>query len=263
MQKLVEERVRLSGEVAQLDRQVKEESAKSLTTETAEALAPKAANAAAELLAGRDELSAAKKSMAEDDRRRLEADDARREIVRLRELAGQWEQLNMLLGSHDGKKFRAAAQKITFRILLKLANEAMKTMSPRYQLRTGGPSGLSLDVIDHEMGSQVRTSQNLSGGESFMVSLALALGLSRMGGRNLRVDTLFLDEGFGTLDEDTLNKALYALETLQKSSGKLIGIISHVKSIRERIDAQIVVTKRPGSGRSTLSGPGVVKIDAQ
>ena len=66
-----------------------------------------------------------------------------------------------------------------------------------------------------------------------------------MGGRNLRVDTLFLDEGFGTLDEDTLNKALYALETLQKSSGKLIGIISHVKSIRERIDAQIVVTKRP------------------
>ena len=83
----------------------------------------------------------------------------------------------MLLGSHDGKKFRAAAQKITFRILLKLANEAMKTMSPRYQLRTGGPSGLSLDVIDHEMGSQVRTSQNLSGGESFMVSLALALGL--------------------------------------------------------------------------------------
>ena len=102
----------------------------------------------------------------------------------------------------------------------------MKTMSPRYQLRTGGPSGLSLDVIDHEMGSQVRTSQNLSGGESFMVSLALALGLSRMGGRNLRVDTLFLDEGFGTLDEDTLNKALYALETLQKSSGKLIGIIT-------------------------------------
>ncbi len=263
MQKLVEERVRLSGEVAQLDRQVKEESAKSLTTETAEALAPKAANAATKLLAGRDELSAAKKSMAEDDRRRLEADDARREIERLRELAGQWEQLNMLLGSHDGKKFRAAAQKITFRILLKLANEAMKTMSPRYQLRTGGPSGLSLDVIDHEMGSQVRTSQNLSGGESFMVSLALALGLSRMGGRNLRVDTLFLDEGFGTLDEDTLNKALYALETLQKSSGKLIGIISHVKSIRERIDAQIVVTKRPGSGRSTLSGPGVTKIDAE
>ena len=85
-----------------------------------------------------------------------------------------------------------------------------------------------------------------------------------MGGRNLRVDTLFLDEGFGTLDEDTLNKALYALETLQKSSGKLIGIISHVKSIRERIDAQIVVTrKRPGSGRSTLSGPGVTKIDAE
>lgn len=261
MQKRIEERIRLSGEAAQLERQVREESAKALTIETAEALAPKADAAEAELLARRDELSAALKSLAEDDRRRLEAAGARREIERLRELASQWEELNALLGSHDGKKFRSAAQKITFRILLKLANEAMKTMSPRYQLRAGGTSGLALDVIDHEMGSQVRTSQNLSGGESFMVSLALALGLSRMGGRNLRVDTLFLDEGFGTLDEDTLNKALYALETLQKSSGKLIGIISHVKSIRERIDAQIVVTKRPGSGRSTLSGPGVSKIE--
>lgn len=263
MTKLGEARVSLSGEVAQLKRQVEEESAKSLTKETAEALAPQADKANAELLAGRDALSAARKSKIEDDRRRLEAADAHREITRLEELSRQWEQLNSLLGSHDGKKFRAAAQKLTFRILLKLANEAMKTMTPRYQLRAGGQSGLSLDVIDHEMGSQVRTSQNLSGGESFMVSLALALGLSRMGGKNLRVDTLFLDEGFGTLDEDTLNKALYALETLQKSSGKLIGIISHVKSIRERIDAQIVVTKRPGSGRSTLSGPGVTKIEAQ
>ena len=261
MQKRVEERIRLSGEAAQLERQVREESAKALTSETAEALAPKADAAEADLLARRDELSAVLKSLAEDDRRRLEAAGTRREIERLRELSSQWEELNALLGSHDGKKFRSAAQKITFRILLKLANEAMKTMSPRYQLRAGGTSGLALDVIDHEMGSQVRTSQNLSGGESFMVSLALALGLSRMGGRNLRVDTLFLDEGFGTLDEDTLNKALYALETLQKSSGKLIGIISHVKSIRERIDAQIVVTKRPGSGRSTLAGPGVSKIE--
>ena len=83
-----------------------------------------------------------------------------------------------------------------------------------------------------------------------------------MGGEHLRVDTLFLDEGFGTLDEQTLDKALYALETLQKSSGKLIGLISHVKSIRDRIDAQIVVTGRPGSGRSVLSGPGVRKLEA-
>ena len=138
----------------------------------------------------------------------------------------------------------------------------MKTMTSRYQLLTGTQSGLALNVLDKDMGSIVRTSQNLSGGETFIVSLSLALGLSRMGGEHLRVDTLFLDEGFGTLDEQTLDKALYALETLQKSSGKLIGLISHVKSIRDRIDAQIVVTGRPGSGRSVLSGPGVRKLEA-
>jgi len=106
----------------------------------------------------------------------------------------------------------------------------------------------------------VRTAANLSGGETFMVSLALALGLSRMGGQYLNVDTLFLDEGFGTLDEDALNKAIYALETLQRKSGKLIGLISHVKMIKERVALQVIVTPIPGTGRSDLEGPGITKL---
>lgn len=211
--------------------------------------------------AKRQEIETASQLQA-DNQRRQQVASAQREMEAQKAIADQWTALNSMIGSHDGKRFRTAAQKVTFRVLLKLANDAMKTMTSRYQLLTGTQSGLALNVLDKDMGSIVRTSQNLSGGETFIVSLSLALGLSRMGGEHLRVDTLFLDEGFGTLDEQTLDKALYALETLQKSSGKLIGLISHVKSIRDRIDAQIVVTGRPGSGRSVLSGPGVRKLEA-
>jgi exonuclease SbcC len=115
-------------------------------------------------------------------------------------------------------------------------------------------------VIDGDMGAKRRTSQNLSGGETFLLSLALALGLSRMGGSNLKVDTLFLDEGFGTLDEETLSHALGALERLHAAKGKLIGVISHVQGVRERIATHITVSPRAGSGRSTLSGPGVRRL---
>ena len=133
----------------------------------------------------------------------------------------------------------------------------MKTMTHRYTLNLASSGNMGVDVIDHDMGSIVRTAGNLSGGETFMVSLALALGLSRMGGRYLNVDTLFLDEGFGTLDEGALNRAIYALENLQRSSGKLIGVISHVKMIQERLLLQIRVKPIPGSGSSRLEGPGV------
>jgi len=101
----------------------------------------------------------------------------------------------------------------------------------------------------------VRTSRNLSGGESFLVSISLALGLARMASRNVRVDSVFLDEGFGTLDEDALNMALDMLSGLRQQ-GKTIGIISHVQAIRERIGTQIHV-EPSGNGRSRLSGPGV------
>jgi exonuclease SbcC len=109
-------------------------------------------------------------------------------------------------------------------------------------------------VIDQYQAGEIRSTKNLSGGESFIVSLALALGLSRMASRNVRVDSLFLDEGFGTLDEDALDTALETLASLQQE-GKLIGVISHISALKERISTQIKVTSGPG-GRSTLSGPG-------
>ena len=199
-------------------------------------------------------------SLEQDDKKRRENAKQLRAIEAQQTVCGRWDRLRQLIGSADGKSFRTAAQKITFRILLNYANDAMNTMTKRYWLYASGNGGLSIDVIDNDMGGQRRTSKNLSGGESFLVSLALALGLSRMGGSNLRVDTLFLDEGFGTLDESTLNQALYALENLQASSGKLIGIISHVNSIKERIATHIHVSQRAGSGISTLSGPGVARL---
>jgi len=176
------------------------------------------------------------------------------------EVYRDWYGLNNLVGSADGRRFRRIAQRITFRILLREANSVMRTMTRRYSLHAAGNGGMAVDVVDHDMGSIVRTAANLSGGETFMVSLALALGLSRMGGQYLNVDTLFLDEGFGTLDEDALNKAIYALETLQRKSGKLIGLISHVKMIKERVALQVIVTPIPGTGRSDLEGPGITKL---
>lgn len=134
------------------------------------------------------------------------------------------------------------------------ANRQLQRMTDRYLLRHDDANPLHLSVVDDYQAGEVRSTKNLSGGEGFIVSLALALGLSQMASRNVRVDSLFLDEGFGTLDEDALENALTTLGNLQQD-GKMIGIISHVEALKERISAQIVVTP-DGGGRSVLSGPG-------
>ena len=113
---------------------------------------------------------------------------------------------------------------------------------------------LELNVIDDYQAGEIRSTKNLSGGESFIVSLALALGLSRMVSQNMRVDSLFLDEGFGALDEEALDTALETLSSLQRE-GKLIGVISHIPALKERIRTQIQITAQSG-GRSRISGPG-------
>jgi exonuclease SbcC len=113
-------------------------------------------------------------------------------------------------------------------------------------------------VIDNYQAGEIRSTKNLSGGEAFIVSLALALGLSQMASHNVRVDSLFLDEGFGTLDDEALDTALETLAGLQQE-GKLIGVISHVQALKERIATQIQVTPDSG-GRSRLSGPGCVQL---
>jgi exonuclease SbcC len=166
----------------------------------------------------------------------------------------KWERLHELIGSSDGKKFRNFAQGLTFEIMIANANRRLESMNDRYLLVQNPEKPLDLCVIDNYQAGEVRPTKNLSGGESFIISLALALGLSNMAGRNVRVDSLFLDEGFGTLDDDSLETAIETLAGL-KQDGKLIGVISHVAAIKERIPTKIEIMKKSG-GRSTLKGPG-------
>jgi exonuclease SbcC len=165
-----------------------------------------------------------------------------------------WGILHELVGSADGKKYKVYVQSLTFRYLIDYANRQLEKMMPRYLLvpkeSTDERRALELNIIDHHQSGAVRSTENLSGGESFLISLALALGLSAMSSQKIRVDSLFLDEGFGTLDEETLETALNVLDELRQE-GKQIGIISHVPLIRERISQQIRLIPL-GGGRSKI-----------
>lgn len=173
----------------------------------------------------------------------------------------RWDQLHKLIGSHDGYKYRNFAQGLTFEMLISQANQQLADLSDRYLLRSDPARPLELSVMDNYQAGEIRPTRNLSGGESFLVSLALALGLARMASRRVRVDTLFLDEGFGTLDDETLDQALETLASL-RSEGKLIGVISHIQALTDRIPARILV--RPDRGPlSRVSGPGVEAVSGQ
>ncbi|MGD9949365.1 MAG: AAA family ATPase [Desulfobulbus sp.] len=171
----------------------------------------------------------------------------------------RWELLHHLIGSADGKRFRVFAQGLTFEVMVSHANRQLRKMNDRYILLRDPKEPLALQVIDNYQAGEIRSTRNLSGGESFLVSLALSLGLSAMASHNVRVDSLFLDEGFGTLDEETLDTALQTLAELQQD-GKLIGIISHVPLLKERIDLRIQVQPGP-DGCSRLLGPGCGQLD--
>ena len=166
----------------------------------------------------------------------------------------RWENLHELIGSADGKKYRNFAQGLTFEMMIGHANRQLQKMTDRYLLVRDDAQPLELNVVDNYQAGEIRSTKNLSGGESFIVSLSLALGLSHMASKNVRVDSLFLDEGLGTLDEEALDTALETLAGLQQD-GKLIGVISHVPALKERISTQIQVTPQTG-GRSQISGPG-------
>lgn len=172
----------------------------------------------------------------------------------------RWDNLHVLIGSADGKKYRNFAQGLTFELMVAHANRQLTKMTDRYLLIRDEAEPLALNVIDNYQAGEIRSIRNLSGGESFIVSLTLALGLSKMSSRKVRVDSLFLDEGFGTLDEDALEVALEVLSGLHQE-GKLIGVISHVPALKERISAQIQVFPGQG-GKSVVSGPGCQKVCA-
>lgn len=179
----------------------------------------------------------------EHQQRSLLIDNQRRE-------QRHWQLLSDLIGSADGKRFRRFAQGLTLDYLIYLANRQLVRLTDRYLLRRHQGEELGLEIIDTYQADAIRPTGTLSGGEEFLVSLALALGLASLSGQT-RIDSLFLDEGFGTLDTETLETALAALAALHET-GKTIGVISHVDALKERIPVQIRLRKLAG-GCSDLS----------
>jgi exonuclease SbcC len=168
------------------------------------------------------------------------------------QICNRWGRLNELIGSQDGKKYRNFAQALTFEHLIGLTNRQLQKISERYILKRVGDvaNPFELAVIDKYHNGEERTAKNLSGGEKFIISLSLALGLANMASKNMQIDTMFIDEGFGTLDADFLDVTLSALSNLQ-NEGKLIGIISHLTELKERIPTHIEVIAK-GDGRSII-----------
>jgi exonuclease SbcC len=196
-----------------------------------------------------------------NDKKKKEKEETEKEQEAQRKLCGDWERMDKWIGGPGGHWFKQYAQAITFNQLIFNAKDYLLSMSGgRYELRAkkNDDSLLPL-VLDRHQGSIERVITNLSGGERFLMSLALALGLAKLNSRSLQIDSLFLDEGFGALDKETLDLAVNMLSSLKQNQDKLTGIISHVEELRERIGACIKVTKT-GGGRSKLSGCGVTEI---
>ena len=233
------------------------ELAKKLTAKTSEELTPIYENTDKSLKILRLNIASLVNALETRKIIRAEFDELNAECIKQQENFSNWAGLNNLIGTQNGSKFRNFAQKVTLSMMISLANIQLRKMSGRYLL-TLNPNdkknSLALSVIDNEQGGQIRPTENLSGGERFIISLALALGLSQISGSNARVDSLFLDEGFGSLDDEALSMALDALGEI-RSEGRMIGIISHVQALKERIATQINVIPK-NEGVSVIEGPG-------
>ncbi|WP_136064381.1 AAA family ATPase [Modicisalibacter radicis] len=192
-------------------------------------------------------------ALRDDDRRRVRQQEAQAELDVARTEQYRWGRINALIGSADGKAFRRIAQAYNLELLLDHANAHLHNLAPRYRLRRGG-SPLGLLVEDHDMADEQRSVHSLSGGETFLVSLALALGLASMASGELAIESLFIDEGFGSLDPQSLALAMEALDGLQ-AQGRRVGVISHIQEMHERIPVQIQVSPLGnGASRLTLVG---------
>jgi exonuclease SbcC len=189
-------------------------------------------------------MSALKLEIAKDDERLGASAVLRVTIAKQAAVSKVWAQLSELIGSSDGKKFRNFAQQLTLDILLSYGNTHLQSLTRRYRLQRIKDS-LGLLVVDQDMGDEVRSVHSLSGGESFLVSLALALGLASLSSHRVRVESLFIDEGFGSLDADSLGIAMDALDNLQ-SQGRKVGVISHVQEMTERIGTRVQVQRQAG-----------------
>jgi exonuclease SbcC len=255
---LVREKTELDARRRDRSEALAAEKGKHLTDQPAETLREAIGACDSNVRQIRVDIGAIKNSLDENEKLKEKQRDHIRNLDARKKECARWDNLHLLIGSADGKKFRNFVQGLTFEMMTVHANRQLRKMTDRYLLVRDPSQPLELNVIDNYQAGEIRSTKNLSGGESFIVSLALALGLSQMASRNVRVDSLFLDEGFGTLDDDALETALSTLGGLHRE-GKLIGVISHVTALKERIGTQIQVTPGTG-GRSSLTGPGCRRI---
>ncbi len=246
-----------SGQLQQAELQLKDWRSREIGHETLQTIQSKIETISVEVEKLSAEIQENLQKSIENDAQKKEYDKALVEKKDQEEKIKIWGTLDSLIGSADGQKFVKFVQRLTLRQLISAANRHLQGLDPRYKIEIDKESGLNLSLYDAECGAS-RLAANLSGGESFLVSLSLALGLSSLASRKVQIDTLFLDEGFGALDEHKLQKAIDVLRNLGECGDKLVGVISHVNRLKEEIPNHLEIIPS-GNGRSIIQGPGVVK----
>ncbi len=266
---LRDEESRLAGRRATLDQETRDHASAPGRSERAlEDVAEELTAKAAEKARSHDHAEFVQYTLRTDNDNQKKLGTLQDELKRAKDVAGRWATLDKLLGGPEGGNFRRYVQYLTLQELIQFANPRLQAMSNRrYELFLAPEDmvpgarnreiGLLPDIVDHDQADEHRSLANLSGGERFQVSLSLALGLSEMASEGVSVESLFLDEGFGTLDGEALERAIDTLEGVQRD-GCLLGVISHVAAVAERIRTQITVTK-VGSGHSVLTGAGIAR----
>ena len=247
---LKDARTRLDTQRNDHERARHEHQTRALTTEPLDRLTAQQQTLTQERNTAQKEIGALQRQLDDDEAAQKRTGELRAKTEAQDKIHQHWAQMRNLIGSKDGQRFRNFAQSLTLQQLVRYANHQLRKLTDRYELRTSGVESLALQIVDHHQAETVRGTETLSGGETFVVSLALALGLSSLNAGRTRIDSLFIDEGFGTLDDKMLETVITTLETLH-GEGKTIGVISHVPALKERIGTQIRV-KRLGQGTSTI-----------
>ncbi len=249
LQQNAEALARCRERLTERDQRLAEHRARHAELPEAEALTAQHAEQVAACQSAEQRCAESRAALIDDDRRRQQGQALRAQIDEARAEQQRWGRIAALIGSSDGGAFRKIAQAYNLDLLVQHANVQLRQLARRYRLKRGG-SPLGLLVLDTEMGDELRSVHSLSGGETFLVSLALALGLASMASSKLKIESLFIDEGFGSLDPESLQIAMDALDSLQ-AQGRKVAVISHVAEMHERIPVQIQV-QRQGNGQSTL-----------
>ena len=249
------------GTIHAYTEQLRQHEAKRPTADDESVVAAALTAAKQQLQTAKEDTDAARTKMHSDDQIRKQNERLVTEIAAAQAKADPWIKLNELIGSADGAKFRMIAQRRTLDILLGYANAHLDQLAGRYRLDRL-PESLNLIVADRDMADERRSIHSLSGGESFLVSLALALGLASLTSNRLRIESLFIDEGFGSLDPETLNTAMNALMHLE-AQGRKVGVISHVTEMTDAIPVQVKIVKgRNGASRIVIPGAKVDRLMA-